>query len=402
MNKIFFSLNRPSASCVSIIIILLGIIASSWLFSFQIAHNVTESLPQKFFFILEGRMPEKYQYVAFSKENKFYNKGFIKQVVGKGGDQIEIDDSNNIWISSAFITDRFNAGFIKQFSLLGERLNPLNFQKIPEGYYYVFAPHKDSLDSRYSEIGLIKSTNIIGRAIPIEFFHLILPLIIIVGFFVLLKGILVRSSKSVNIIGFIFCLAFLMVGSKDLFAEDLGIHGKVYPIKEIDLAQSIQDKLLKIEESGELLKIEQEQQKKVRERAERPKEVAGLSKAIIGREFTYDPSITANKDIYDHQGNVVVAKGTRVNPLSYRALPQRLLFIDGDSKDQVNWAFSKAEKNPSMIILVRGNIMQMMRDYKARLYFDQNGYMVKTFGIRATPAEVRQEGDVLVIKEEVL
>ena len=402
MNKTLSSIYRIPTSCLAIIIILLVIIASSSLFSFQIAHNTTESLPQKFFLILEGRMPERYHYVAFKKENKFYDKGFIKQVVGMGEDEIEIDNKNNVWIYSAHDKKRFSAGYIKKYSLLGEPLHPLTSLNIPQGHYYVFAPHKDSLDSRYSEIGMMNSGHIIGRAIPIEVSHLIFSIILICGLFFSLRRFLSRYGQSSRMIKFIFCLFFLMTGSENLLAEDLGVHGKVYPIKEIDLARSIQDKLLKLEESGELLKIKQEQQDKVKQRAERPKEVKGLKRATVNKEFTYDPSITANKNIYDHQGNIIVAKGKRVNPLSYRALPQRLLFIDGDSEDQVNWAFSKAEKTPSMIILIRGNIMQMMRNHKIRLYFDQNGYMVKTFGIKALPAEVRQEGDVLVIREEAL
>ena len=34
---------------------------------------------------------------------------------------------------------------------------------IPAGHYYVYAPHKDSLDSRYALVGWISEEEIIGR-----------------------------------------------------------------------------------------------------------------------------------------------------------------------------------------------------------------------------------------------
>jgi len=38
---------------------------------------------------------------------------------------------------------------------------------IPEGHYYMYAPHPDSLDSRYSMVGLIGQPLILGKTIPI-------------------------------------------------------------------------------------------------------------------------------------------------------------------------------------------------------------------------------------------
>lgn len=401
MNKFLLSLLRVQKSCLSLIILLVFLLLSSALFDFKIAHNITDSLPQKFFFILEGRLPDKFQYVAFKKHNKFYDKAFIKQVIGVEGDRIDVDSHKQVLVYSKHSNKKINAGYIKEESLLGIQLKPIQSTTLGKGYYYVFAPHKDSLDSRYQEIGLITKDHIIGRAVPILFKDLVCFLIVIAVFYWFIIKIINRIYQS-NLVKFFCCFLIIALVSQNLWAKDLGTYGTIYDIKEDDLAKVIHEKLLELESTGELKKLQKEQEKKVIERSERPKAIQGIKHAVVDREFTYDPSIIAKKNIYDHQGNIVVQKGKKVNPLSYKSLPQNLLFIDGDSDSQVRWAFDKAQNHPSIIILVRGNIMKMMRNYKTRLYFDQGGYLVRTFRIKHFPAEVSQKGDLLLIKEEAL
>ena len=55
-------------------------------------------------------------------------------------------------------------GTVKPVSREGEMLAPGPTGVLPEGRYYVAAPHPDSLDSRYALTGWIDATPIIGRA----------------------------------------------------------------------------------------------------------------------------------------------------------------------------------------------------------------------------------------------
>ena len=100
--------------------------------------------------------------------------------------------------------------------------------------------------------------------------------------------------------------------------------------------------------------------------------------------------------------DVVVAKGTRVNPLHHQSFKQDLIFIDADIQSQLDWALEENRNTNAMIILVKGSILQIMRDYKVRIYFDQNGFLLKSFNIEAVPARVSQEGDLLKIEELVI
>ena len=355
--------------------------------------NLTDSLPDKYFLVITGKLPLKNDYAAFKndKSSKFYSQPFIKKIIGIGGDEIK-QLNNNYWIASdhyPFITP---AGVAKEYSLTGEKLDKTATGKIPNNYYYAYAPHKDSLDSRYQQIGLISKSDIIGKAMPITIKNL--------GFFFGLTVSIIFLVIRLAATRF-FLVALIILLPFNSHAKDLGVHGKLYNIAETDLAQDIQNKLSNLEQSGELKKLQEKWQKRTIAASERPKGTE-LPVAIKTIEKIYDPSVTAQNDIYDHIGNIIVKKGTSVNPLHYQNLPENLLFINGDNKQQVKWALSKAKQYPAIIILVKGNIMQLMRDNKTRLYFDQNGYLIKTFNIQSLPAEIYQDQDVLKVREAAL
>ena len=67
MNNISkLSPNYITALIISGIIILFAVFAP-----FKIAYNITDSLPQRFFLIFEGRLPKANDYVSFTKINKW-------------------------------------------------------------------------------------------------------------------------------------------------------------------------------------------------------------------------------------------------------------------------------------------------------------------------------------------
>lgn len=73
-----------------------------------------------------------------------------------------------------------------------------------------------------------------------------------------------------------------------------------------------------------------------------------------------------------------------------------MLFINGDSQKQINWALQIDRKDASnytdiKIILVNGNINQSAKALKQRVYFDQSGVLCKKFGIKHTPTMVYQQ-----------
>ena len=80
----------------------------------------------------------------------------IKRVIGLPGEKIEYKD-NKLYINDKVIEEDFSHATTHDFNL-----SELNYNVIPEGYYFVVGDNRtNSLDSR--KIGLIKKSEIKGK-----------------------------------------------------------------------------------------------------------------------------------------------------------------------------------------------------------------------------------------------
>ena len=127
----------------------------------------------------------------------------------------------------------------------------------------------------------------------------------------------------------------------------------------------------------------------------------GVVKTKNPRVFLYDPAVRVPRDLIDHNGQVFVKIGTTINPLAIYSLTKPMVFIDGDDQTAINWAI---QQNPSntKIILTSGAPFKLRELYKRTFYFDQNGTLVRKFGITQIPARVSQTGDKLQVEEILL
>jgi conjugal transfer pilus assembly protein TraW len=184
-------------------------------------------------------------------------------------------------------------------------------------------------------------------------------------------------------------------------AQDLGVIGPVYPIAEPSLLEAILSKLREAEASGLLARVERESQVSVTRRIEQPAPVAGISKTTRARSFYYDPSIVVPYAITDAQGKVIVAPGTKVNPLDTVSLSKTLLFIDARDAAQVGRARNMLDERGGKVkvILTGGSYLELMRRWNHPVFFDQQGQLTAKLGIRHVPALVSQEGRRLRIDE---
>jgi len=143
--------------CFVGLFILLVEFFSQW---FSLGFNITESIPGSVFFIKKSTDDINVNdMVAFwPPENKLYkNHYFVKYVRGVGGDVVTMNGQD------FFINDEF-VGRVKKVSRSGIRLSALGEGVIPDGYFFMWTPHKYSFDSRYKEIGLIPASSVIGTA----------------------------------------------------------------------------------------------------------------------------------------------------------------------------------------------------------------------------------------------
>lgn len=179
-------------------------------------------------------------------------------------------------------------------------------------------------------------------------------------------------------------------------AKDYGVHGTTYLVMEEGLLEHLQHQLAAL--PPETLQLKQfEVQERVKQSVLNPTAVQGLHKATIVRRTTFDPSITMDKDIRDHQGRIIAAKGTTVNPLSAVQLKSSLLIFDGTDPGQIKWA--EGQGDHTKWILTSGRPMDLMKQHDREVYFDQGGAICRQFKIVAVPAIVRQNGHKLEIEE---
>lgn len=131
---------------------------------FKVGFNVTESLPNKVFVITKfNRHVERGDYANFSWHGtKHFPRGieFVKIVRGVPGDVVEFRE-RAVYINGEFVTRA------KQTSLKGEPLELGPTGVIPPGKFFMYATHKDSMDSRYAEAGWIDESAVLGKAYPL-------------------------------------------------------------------------------------------------------------------------------------------------------------------------------------------------------------------------------------------
>jgi conjugal transfer pilus assembly protein TraW len=205
----------------------------------------------------------------------------------------------------------------------------------------------------------------------------------------------------------LICAALLAAASgtpfaAQVFARDHGQMGEVFPIIEVDLLSTIEARLRKLESSGRLAALQEQMRDQAIRSVRRPAPVEGLGSAIAKRSWLFDPSMVVEADIKDDKGNLIAARGQRINPMAFVKLAQELVFVDGSNKAELDWAVANWSQVKAKIIFVDGSPFDMMKPYQRRFYFDQGGQLVGRFGIRNTPAIVSAEGDMLRVVETPL
>ncbi len=174
--------------CVALSTLLIVCMGSSHLpfeSPYRLGINTTHSLPNHLFLIHRGEKVTRGDYVCFEWQGAAPDSAiqapqaphsthtphsphsphspypastrFIKIVKGLEGDQVTQSQRE-------FFVNGVSQGHAKEKDRLGQKLALGPTGVIPTGALYVWAPHPDSLDSRYELAGWIQHSQIIGRA----------------------------------------------------------------------------------------------------------------------------------------------------------------------------------------------------------------------------------------------
>lgn len=190
--------------------------------------------------------------------------------------------------------------------------------------------------------------------------------------------------------------------SLQIYAKDFGNRGQAYPIVEQNLLEVIYQNLTTYKKTGQLDKMQKDFQAQVERTTVRPNG-SELKKALSTKVRFFDPSLTLQKTIKNHKGEIIADKGKSVNPLDYIQLSKELVFINGDRVEELEFAAKKLKNNAdNKIILVNGNVKDANKFLNNPVYFDQNARLINRFNLEATPSVISQEGKVLKITEVAL
>lgn len=197
--------------------------------------------------------------------------------------------------------------------------------------------------------------------------------------------------------------AAVLIGTSGhaVHAEDLGVIGPTYAISEPNLLAFIEQRLREKERSGELARLEAQARARGAEAVTQPKPVTGVRATETARSFYFDPSFTLDRNILDAQGHLLFAAGLRKNPLEVVSLSKHLLFFDARDGRQVARARELIASYQGKVkpILTAGSYLDLMKSWRTPVYYDQQGVLVRRFGITQVPALVSQEGMRLRIDE---
>ncbi len=209
-----------------------------------------------------------------------------------------------------------------------------------------------------------------------------------------------RSSDRAGIAALLLAVAGIAL-PHSAHAQRLGVIGPIYPIAEPSLLVLIQSKLRELTANGGLERLQRESQARIRRKIEEPAPVAGITRTATARTFHFDPSIEVPYPISDAEGRLIVAPGTRVNPLDVVSLSRPLFFFDARDAEQVERARRELAEHRGQVklILTGGSYLDLMRRWKQTVYYDQQGLLTMRLGIRQVPARVTQDGKRLRIDE---
>lgn len=184
-------------------------------------------------------------------------------------------------------------------------------------------------------------------------------------------------------------------------ASDIGKLGPTYAVAEQSLLGMIEERLRARAESGELARLMEKTAVSARATVTSPSPVAGVTACIKARSFFFDPSVVLAENIVDASGHLLFAAGTRKNPLDVVSLSRPLLFFDARDPRQRNKAQRMLQERGQRVklILTGGSYLELMRQWRLPIYYDQQGLLTRRLGIKQVPALVSQEGARLRIDE---
>lgn len=180
-------------------------------------------------------------------------------------------------------------------------------------------------------------------------------------------------------------------------ADDFGTYGRTYPIRERDAIDAMKDAVRKKLANGGREKMLKGAQDRYLDSLSNVVTPAGIKAAQKASVRLVDLTGTVPETIKDTAGNLIVAAGTKINPLAIRPLTKSLFFIDAKDDRQIRLVLARARPNDK-VILLGGSVFKAGQLLKRKVFLDVPG-LHKRMKIYFLPSIVSQEGERLRVEE---
>lgn len=184
-------------------------------------------------------------------------------------------------------------------------------------------------------------------------------------------------------------LSVSVIFSINAFASDLGNVGQSFLIIEKDAISLLKDTVNQKLANGGKDKLVFDAQKRFFNKLSNIQAPDGVTTVTENKIRVVDLTEVVNKDILDNKNNVIVRKGTALNPLKNKPLDKKVFFIDGRNQEQLVFAKANAKANDK-IILVAGNLWTSQEFLERNVFLEMG--LVHKMHIQATPS-IASQGD---------
>ncbi|OLP04515.1 type-F conjugative transfer system protein TraW [Rhodoferax antarcticus ANT.BR] len=189
----------------------------------------------------------------------------------------------------------------------------------------------------------------------------------------------------------------MLAASVTVHAEDLGVYGSTYEIKERDAIDSFKEAAAKKLANGGKEQMIEGAKDRYLDSLANVKTPDGIHAAKANQIRHVDLSETVKETIKDTNGFVIVAAGTKINPLALGGLSKKLFFIDAKEDWQIDLV-RRRSKPEDKIILLGGSIFVAGEKLNRKVYLDVPG-LHKRMDIRVLPSIASQDGALLKVEE---
>ena len=178
--------------------------------------------------------------------------------------------------------------------------------------------------------------------------------------------------------------------------KDLGVHGKLYEIKEENMLSYVRRKAGEID----MRALRESMEKKLEESYAKHSFVSlDVPSATEERVRYVDPSVNVRNPLYDHMGKMIFPAGV-VNPHDYVPLSKSILVL---RENQVKRALEKTEKKGEkpILLLTDGDIRRASL-LAGQMVYKASPFILRRLKIEKVPSLVTQEKRKLRILEIIL